>query len=29
MKVGHERVSTIDISQDTGPENQIQILKRY
>ena len=29
MKVGHERVSSIDISQDTGPENQIQILKRY
>ena len=29
MKVGHERVSTIDISQDTSPENQIQILKRH
>ena len=27
MKVGHERVSSIDISQDTGPENQIQIFK--
>ena len=29
MKVGHERVSSIDISQDNGPENQIQILKRH
>ena len=29
MKVGHERVSSIDVSQDTGPENQIQILKRH
>ena len=29
VKVSHERVSSIDVSQDTSTENQIQILKRH
>ena len=29
MKDLHERVSSIDVSQDTGPENQIPIFKRH
>ena len=29
MKVGYARVSSIDGSQDTGLETQIEILKRH